>query len=151
MIYLKANIILPTFNAIYLNLMDRVDDASWPIITPWSWLMVFQNDFSKERYTLLQVLGNTAYHSKINNTVKLPIVARQQGAMNGLQQEVELPLCGYYTYEIYEQAGFTNLAYPPAADALLVQKGKMLVYDEKPEVHYKSLQDGNPNNFIYVP
>ena len=152
MIYLKV-LSSPTFNAISLNLMDRLEYHDIPPtgLPTWSWLMVFTNDFTKKSYTLLQILGVSAYYSKLHNTVKLPIVASYGGVVDGLLQEVALPDMGYYTYEIYYQPGLTNLDYPPAADALLVQKGKLLAYDDKAEVNYESLEDGNPNNFIYVP
>ena len=149
MIYLRVGT-GATFNTIYLNLIDRLEDDDLP--ATWSWLMIFTNDFTKKKYTLLQILGQSVSHTKLNNLVRMPIVAKNGGVANGLLQEVVLPDTGYYTYEIYRQNSTTNLDYKmPGLVSVKQQIGKLLAYNDTSEQQYESLIDGTPNNFIYVP
>ena len=148
MIYLKAET-TPTINIEYMNLGDRIEKTNTP--TSWSWLMVFTNDFTKEVFTLIQILGVSALYTPGSNMLKLPIIAKITGIASGLKQELALTDLGYYSYGIYLQDSLTNLDKDDEIVGELVNSGKALVYNSTNEVEYKEQKDGTPNNFIYVP
>ena len=150
MIYLKANDNSYVTNKIYNVLLDRNIYNTLGNIK-FSWLMIFTNDFTKERFTVIQIMHQSALRYN-RNMVVLPILAKVGGtAANGLIQKISFDNYGYYSYEIYWQNSITNLNPDNIPDGLLVQTGKALVAKENEVIDYAAQKDGNPNNFIYVP
>ena len=153
MIYIKADNTTPsTFNTnvIYSILLDNHIDNTNTTIN-WSFLLEFTNDFTKETFTQLMILHDSALRYN-RNMVAYPIAASIGGVGNGLAQKIAFDNTGYYSYKIYYQDSLTNLI--PAnivGTTEPVQVGKALVYTDDTEVSYTSQVNGNPNNFIYVP
>tara|TARA_R110001606_G_scaffold265829_1_gene414809 strand:- start:581 stop:1051 length:471 start_codon:yes stop_codon:yes gene_type:complete len=156
MIYIKANDNSFVTNIIYNILLDRNVYDIIPPIT-WSWLMIFTNDFTKEKFTVIQIMHQSAVTSvEGSNLVVFPIVARVKAGVDskGFLQEIAFDNYGYYSYDIYYQDNLTNLSAEVAyasGKQNLVQTGKALISKENEVIDYAAQKDGNPNNFIYVP
>jgi len=148
-LYLKNNAFT---NVVYINLIDRLPQATDLSANPpdWSWLFNFTNEFTKESFTVIQILNKSAFFVG-TNMVKMPLLVTNIGTPNGLIQQIKLKDKGYYTYQIFLQKGITNLDIKNALVERVVQTGKALIYDGTSEVEFKSQINGNPNNFIYVP
>ena len=147
MLYLEQN----ATNIIYANLLERIDGTLDAPIT-WSFLINLTNDFSKESFTCLQIYDKSIYRLGSGSLMaKYPISVLSTGSANGKAQELLLKIAGYYTYDIYLQESLTNLDIKNASVGRLLESGKAFVYRETPEVEYVEANNGNPNNFIYIP
>jgi len=136
---------------LYMNLIDRLPEGTDLSANPpvWSWLFNFTNEFTKESFTVIQILNKSAFFVG-TNMVKMPLLVLNTGTADGLLQQIKLKDKGYYTYQIFYQSGITNLDIQNAAVKEVLQTGKALIHDGS-EVEFKSQINGNPNNFIYVP
>jgi len=134
-----------------MNLIDRLPEGTDLSANPpvWSWLFNFTNEFTKESFTVIQILNKSAFFVG-TNMVKMPLLVLNTGTADGLLQQIKLKDKGYYTYQIFYQSGITNLDIQNAAVKEVLQTGKALIHDGS-EVEFKSQINGNPNNFIYVP
>ena len=149
MLYLRNN---GATNILYINLIDRLPEGTDLSANPptWSWLFNFTNEFTKESFTVIQILNKSAFFVG-TNMVKMPLLVANTGTPNGLIQQIKLKDKGYYTYQIFLQKSITNLDIKNSVVERVVQTGKALTYDGTSEVEFKSQINGNPNNFIYVP
>jgi hypothetical protein len=82
-------------------------------------LFRFINDESKVSYTFI-AQDNSLHNDRYNRFVIV-----EKTTPNRLLSEIELPLSGFYHYEIYEQTSPTNLNYTLATG--IVEKGKVKV------------------------
>ena len=147
MLYLEQDIT----NIMYGNLLERIDGTLDAPIT-WSFLINLTNDFTKKNYTCLQTYNKSLYRLGSGSLIaKYPLKVISTGTANGLNQEILLPIAGYYTYNIYLQNSLTNLDVEDASVVRVLESGKAFVFRSTEEVQYVEAATGNPNNFIYVP
>lgn len=100
-------------NIIVLTLTERCT------LTNPLFLFRFINDESKLSYTFI-AQDNSLHNDRYNRFVIV-----EKTTPNRLLSEIELPLSGFYHYEIYEQTSPTNLNYTLATG--IVEKGKVKV------------------------
>jgi hypothetical protein len=100
-------------NIIVLTLTERCT------LTNPLFLFRFINDESKVSYTFI-AQDNSLHNDRYNRFVIV-----EKTTPNRLLSEIELPLSGFYHYEIYEQTSPSNLNYTLATG--IVEKGKVKV------------------------